>query len=140
MLLLANFKHIGGQVFAERSGEDEAFEVLRPFIQQVPQEIMWEVCREYVQQVLGRPKNSAPGPDGIKFKAWTLLGDEAVDIFYEVAQALLNGVEPPSWFNGSFMVFLAKGKDSSDTTFTSRTPSCTRPLTLADSAQKITSC
>ena len=120
-----------------RDGDAVAFEELRPHIQQAPREILWDIRREDVQEVLGHPKNSAPGPDGLKYKAWAALGEEAIDIFFEVAQSLLGGAEPPAWFNDSFMVFLAKGKESSDSCFTARTPSCTRPLTLADSAQKV---
>ena len=51
--------------------------------------------------------------------------------------AMLSGVLPPSGFNESLMIFLAKGDDPMHSTITTRTPSHTRPLNLSNTDQQI---
>ena len=122
-----------GDVFARKDGDTIAFENLRPFIQEVPNGIVWDISLDEVTFAMGRCMNSAPGPDGIKHQAWSLVGDVAAAAIHDVCQAVLQGMPPPPWFNLSNMAFLAKGKEDDDHHFTARTPSCTRPFSLADS-------
>ena len=45
----------------------------------------WSVDKEHIKQAITIAKESAPGPDGIPYRAWKKLGDLAVDVLHDVA-------------------------------------------------------
>jgi len=73
-----------------------------------------QVRRKHVAIAVKRSNNSSPGPDGIPYSAWRLLGDDAIDILYEALQAM-SLEDGPFWmrrrykdFNASLLLFLPK--------------------------------
>ena len=87
--------------------------------------------------LLQRLRDSAPGPDGLPYSIWKHTASTLAEFLWAALQALLAGAPPPPGFNSSILVFLAKGPDPTNSTTTTRTPSCTRPLNLSNSDQKI---
>ena len=51
-------------------------------------EVAWRVRRKDIEQAIRHSGNSAPGPDGIPFKAWRALGPLGVSILHDVAAGL----------------------------------------------------
>ena len=129
-------RHWGGQ-FTARPGNPETFEQFSNFVQPVPEGITWRATKEQLKAMLPKLRRSAPGPDGIPYAAWQVLGDAGLDLLWRLYEAVLDGASAPSWFNASVMAFLAKGDEDGDDDMVTRTPATTRPLSLADTCQKI---
>ncbi len=54
----------------------------------------WTICRRDVARAVRMAGNSAPGPDGIPYKAWQALGGTGLDTFWAAIQDIqLEGVE-----------------------------------------------
>ena len=63
----------------------------RPALSTAPES--WKVQREDIREAVKLSSNTMPGPDGIPYKAWRVLGELGVDILHGAAAAL----EGPSW-------------------------------------------
>ena len=50
--------------------------------------------RSHVKQALDRSNDSAPGPDGVPYKAWRLLGADSEDVLYEALTLMTTGGGP----------------------------------------------
>ena len=61
----------------------------------------WRIRREDIQKAIHHSGNSAPGPDGIPFKAWRRLGPLAVTILMDVVQ-LLQRPDPDEWLQQAY--------------------------------------
>ena len=63
---------------------------------------------DLVTDIINRPNNSAPGPDGIPFAAWRAVADIAAPILLNVSDAIADGRVPPDGFNHGLLYRLPK--------------------------------
>ena len=111
---------------------------------------LWAPTRDDVRSAVEASPNSAPGPDGLPFLAWRVLGPLAVDVLHGALQQLasdpgspelaefLAGPSAPLAFNSSIMVLLPKapwGVDEQAGEFFD--PGDTRPLNIVNSDNRI---
>ena len=107
----------------------------------------WKIRRKDISRSIKMSGNSAPGPDGIPFLAWRVLGPVAIDLLWDVAR-LLEGQDAstklqaayydekkarPHNFNLSTLVCLPKapaGSDGDSGDFYD--PEGTRPLSVVN--------
>jgi hypothetical protein len=97
----------------------------------------WNLSFVEFDGVLKYMSDSAPGPDGIPYSAWAKSSKSVRSWLHEAYTRWIEGAVLPEGFNHSFMVFLAKGEEDGDAVGISRTPACTRPLTLSNTRAKI---
>jgi hypothetical protein len=95
--------------------------------------------RTIVRQVIQECANSAAGPDAVPFEAYKKGGGTVVDLFLEVAEALLDKKdEPGENFNRAFMVCVPKapeGNLADNSPYFS--PGGTRPISVVDASNRI---
>ena len=95
--------------------------------------------KEVVKKVIAESGSSAPGPDAVPFEVYRSLGEVAVDLFWEAANGMLDGVVSPDGdFNLALMVCVPKSADGvlEDST-PYFTPGGTRPLSIVDASNRI---
>jgi len=92
--------------------EDKSARIAEDATQQLMRFVVF--ARSHVKQALDRSNDSAPGPDGVPYKAWRLLGADSVDVLYE-ALTLMSTEDGPFLmkrnypeFNSSLLHFLPK--------------------------------
>ena len=101
----------------------------------------WLVDKEHIKQAIAIAKESAPGPDGIPYKAWKKLGDTAVEVLHDVAIFMKRSDSVqflPKDFNQVFLCCLPKkvsGKCSVHGDFYD--PQNTRPLSLVNTDNRL---
>jgi hypothetical protein len=125
-----------GPIFQERKIQAEAALQVMPFIPVVPEGIAWELDRIEFGELVARPRDGAPGPDGIPYSAWRCAGDPLLDVLFNAYEAFLQGTPLPEGFNNSLMVFIPKGEEESDRGTVARVPGSTRPISLSNTASK----
>jgi hypothetical protein len=86
----------------------------------------------YLQTV----RNSAPGIDGIPYRAWLVAGPPAHLLLHQVSAWLCSGLDMLIGFNDTLQIFAAKGTEERDDIEVIREPSSTRPLGLKNSDVK----
>ena len=111
------------------------------------QEGTWRVRRKDVETATRHSGNSAPGPDGIPFRAWRALGPLGITILYDVAMCLetddaqnhlrnaFHDTDPAldHQYNHSLLVCLPKKSTSTTEDGTKAyTPNNTRPLSIVN--------
>jgi endonuclease/exonuclease/phosphatase family metal-dependent hydrolase len=123
-------------VFRERNvqGED-AFTVMQ-HTPAIPGDIEWKLDRMQFGELVARPRDGAPGPDGLPYAAWRMAGAGLIDVLYEAYEAFLKGSPLPPGFNDCLMVFIPKGDEAGDRGTVARTPAATRPISLSNTASK----
>ena len=102
----------------------------------VPPDLTWRLDRVQFGELVARPRDGAPGPDGLPYAAWRLAGVGLVDVLFNAYVAFLDGQPLPEGFNNCLLVFIPKGDDIHDKNIVARTPALTRPISLSDSASK----
>ncbi len=106
------------------------------FTPRVPEGIQWAIDREAFRELVARPREGAPGPDGIPYSAWRLAGTVFMDILFEAYEAFMLGQALPEDFNECLMVFIPKGDEPGDRGTVARSPGMTRPISLSNTASK----
>ena len=95
--------------------------------------------KDIVRKVIAESGSSAPGPDSVPFEVYRSLGEVAVELFWEAANAMLDGVAIPDGdFKLALMVCIPKSADGAledNTPFFS--PSGTRPISIVDASNRI---
>lgn len=81
--------------FAESPMCPVAARRLAPFVRPIPDGISWHATVQDMQAVMERARDSAPGPDGIRYCAYAVVSDVAAPILHRVYEALLMGAAPP---------------------------------------------
>ena len=84
---------------------------------------------EFITEIINRPNDSAPGPDGIPFAVWRAAPDLAAPILLRVFDAIAKGHTPPEGFNHGLLYLLPK-KDTG-------LISDTRPLSVTNTDNRI---
>ncbi len=125
-----------GPVFAAKDIEAEAALQIMPFTQIVPNGLNWILDREGLHEIMAKPRDSAPGPDGIPFGAWRAAGPAFYDIMYSAFSSFLSGACLPEGFNECNLAFIPKGDDPHDALLVARTPATTRPISLSNTDNK----
>lgn len=92
---------------------------------------------EVVERVLARATDSAPGPDGLRYRAWRAAGAEASGALHALLWAFMAGEPVPEDFAEALMIFLPKGEVEEDCVAVGRKASVTRPLGLMNSDAKV---
>ena len=92
-----------------------------------------------VTEVINELGDSAAGPDAIPFEVYKQMGEMGVDLFWEVANAMLDGLELPGEdFNLALMVCIPKCADGLlEDNMPYYAPGGTRPISIVDSANRI---
>ena len=92
-----------------------------------------------VRQVIKDCGNSSPGPDAIPFEVYKALGEEAVELFWEAAMAMIDGAGCPGEdFNKALMVCIPKAADGATEDSTPYySPGGTRPISIVDASNRI---
>ena len=84
-----------------------------------------------IAKVIRRTNNSAPGPDGIPFRAWKAVGELASLVLAKVLQALAQGIQPPKGFNHGLLFLIPKDGTLEVTDY--------RPISVPNSVNRIIS-
>jgi hypothetical protein len=124
-----------GLVFAAKSIEADAALAIMQFTQVVPPGLSWAIDREGFHEVMAKPRDSAPGPDGIPFGAWRAAGPAFYDIMFSAFSSFMSGALLPDGFNECNLAFIPKGDDPHDA-LVARTPATTRPISLSNTDNK----
>jgi hypothetical protein len=123
-------------VFKEKKIDPrEALKVM-PFTPKAPPDIEWKLDKTQFREIISRPREGAPGPDGIPYTAWRLAGTDLTDILYEAYAAFMSGEVLPADFNECLLVFIPKGDEAGDHGTVARAPGLTRPISLSNTASK----
>ena len=70
-----------------------------------------DITREEVKRALGKMKNGkAAGPDSIPVEAWKALGEEGVDILWDLFSKVFRHEKMPDNWRNSFLIPIYKGK------------------------------
>ena len=95
--------------------------------------------RDIVKEAIGEFGSSAPGPDSVPFEVYKAMGETAVELFLETANAMLDGlVSPGDDFNLALMVCIPKCADGvSGDGQAYFEPSSTRPISVVDASNRI---
>jgi hypothetical protein len=125
-----------GPVFAAKSIEAEAALPIMQFTQVVPPGLSWAIDREGFHEVMAKPRDSAPGPDGIPFGAWRAAGPAFYDIMFAAFSSFMSGACLPEGFNECNLAFIPQGDDPNDSLLVARTPATTRPISLSNTDNK----
>jgi exonuclease III len=123
-------------VFAEKVIAAEAAILLMPFIQKVPPGLSWAIDRSGFYELMAKPRDSAPGPDGIPYGAWRAAGTILYDVMFEAFVAFTSGSPLPPQFNDCNLAFIPKGDNPEDFHLVARSPSTTRPISLSNTDSK----
>ena len=125
-----------GPIFAAKAIEAEAALAIMQFTQAVPEGLCWSTDRVGFHELMAKPRDSAPGPDGIPFSAWRAAGIELYDVMFDAFDAFINGETLPPTFNTCNLAFIPKGEDPNDDILVARAPSSTRPISLSNTDNK----
>jgi hypothetical protein len=125
-----------GPVFAAKAIEAEAALEIMPYIQVIPGGLSWTTDRASFHEIMAKPRDSAPGPDGIPFAAWRAAGLELYDVMFNAFDSFLGGDSLPHAFNTCNLAFIPKGEDLNDDIIVARAPSMTRPISLSNTDNK----
>ena len=106
-------KHVG-PVFRERQILAEDALLVMPYIPAAPANIEWRLDRIQFRELVARPRDGAPGPDGLPYGAWRLAGLEFMDVLFEAYDAFMDGEDLPEGFNDCLVVFIPKGDEPGD--------------------------
>ena len=123
-------------VFRERQIQAEAALQVMPFTQTVPDNIEWKLDRYQFRELVCRPRDGAPGPDGIPYGAWRRAGLPIMDVLFDAYAAFLGGEALPEGFNNCLLVFIPKGEEIGDRGTVARSPGLTRPISLSNTSSK----
>jgi hypothetical protein len=95
--------------------------------------------RRIVRDVIANCGSSAPGPDAVPFEIYRAMGEDAVELFCEMANAMLDGTaEPDDDFNVALMVCIPKAADGFlDDSTPYFKPGGTRPISIVDASNRI---
>lgn len=95
--------------------------------------------RDVVRKVIQTSRSSAPGPDAIPFEVYRAVGEDAVELFWDIANRMLDGTATPDDdFNLALMVCLPKAVDGTlDDNSPYFSAGGTRPLSIVDAANRI---
>ena len=99
--------------------------------------VRWEATLIELEALLPRLRDSAPGPDGVPYSAWSATSSTTIHYLWQAYKALLAGDTPPVEFLASLMVFLPTGAEDSDNEEIERSADATRPLNLSNTDAKI---
>ena len=123
-------------VFLERQIDPAAALKVMPFTPKVPPGIVWRIDKAQFRELVARPREGAPGPDGIPYAAWRLAGTDLMDVLYDAFVSFMNGDPLPADFNECLLVFIPKGDEPGDRGTVARSPGMTRPISLSNTASK----
>jgi hypothetical protein len=94
--------------------------------------------RELIRKVIQNAHPSACGPDAIPFEVFKRSLSISVELFYDVANAMLDGDKPGDDFNLAYMICIPKAPDGKLEDGTSCYAAAgTRPLSIVDAANRI---
>ena len=95
--------------------------------------------RKLVEEAIKNAALSSPGPDGIPFEVYKLMGPIAVELFLEIANSMLDQSDVPREdFNLAYMVCISKGDDGmTEDAVPYCSASGTRPISIVDAANRI---
>ena len=128
------------EVFDEKILSLAAWATLLPFIKK------FEVCewlaeREALDAFLapgGRSRvDSGPGPDGIPYSVYGLLGGRGLDLMYSAYLDLLDYRQVPDGFCDALLALLPKGEKENDAQGAARSARDIRPLSLGNTDAKM---
>ena len=92
-----------------------------------------------IRPYLTNVRDSAPGIDGLPYRAWLQAGPSAWTLLHEVAAWHCSGLLMPCDFNEALFIFVPKGTEDDDETGIIRSPSATRSLGFKNTDVKCTS-
>jgi hypothetical protein len=132
-LLVAHWK----SVFSERPCCPVAQATLLEHCVQGPFTATWLLEKDDFLQILQRARDSAPGPDGLPYSAWSNAPTHILDELYTMYTDLLSGVELPADFNRCFLACIPKGDAVGDHIGIARKPDSTRPIAMSNAVAKL---
>jgi len=138
------------QVFCQREVDVELMDRwLREDVEHLPEDFSSHlphspVPAETFLEAIRCTKNSAPGRDGIPFKAWRLISELAAEVFHKAYSEMTSPEGPDKmreeWanFNECLMVFLPKKPTATlPGGLETFSPGCFRPLAIANTDNRI---
>ena len=125
------------KVFREQPCSREAQRTLLAHAVPCPPDIQWNIDRGEFWEIALRARDSAPGPDGLPYSAWSQADPRALNTIFDAYSELVDGRPLPEGFNRSLMVLIPKGELDGDHLAIARLPGATRPITLSNSVAKL---
>jgi endonuclease/exonuclease/phosphatase family metal-dependent hydrolase len=124
-------------VFREKPCSHEAQQTLLAYVVPCPTDVEWNIDRGQFIDIALRARDSAPGPDGLPYSAWSNADPRTLNLIFDAYSELVAGRPLPEGFNRSLMVLIPKGELDGDHLAIARAPEATRPITLSNSIAKI---
>eukprot|EP00959_Pyramimonas_sp_CCMP1952_P240441 5024835-Pyramimonas_sp.AAC.1 len=91
---------------------------------------------EELQAAAKLASDSAPGPDGLPFRAW-VRSDGSIEILHALLHSVAHGGPIPHDLNCALTAMLPKGNEPMGNYECPRSPDCLRPLAMKSSDIKI---
>ena len=82
-------------------------------------------------------RRSAPGPDGVSYRAWKACGREAHDVLYDCYLKVMRSGAAPAWFDSARMVLIPKTGEEECCQSVAAEPGGLRPLSLSNCGHKL---
>lgn len=95
------------------------------------------VTLEVIKGVMRMACGSAPGPDGLRYRAWRAAGTFAAKTVHELLGDFMTGMPIPPDLAEAMMVFLPKREIAGECAAVGRKASVIRPLALMNTDAKI---
>jgi hypothetical protein len=124
-------------VFAEKPCCPTAQATLLEHCVLAPTVKTWVLEKEDFLHILHRARDSAPGPDGLPYSAWSGASRHVQDDLYTMYTDIMNGSELPPGFNRCFLACIPKGDAPGDHIGVARTPDSTRPIAMSNAVAKL---
>ena len=115
------------KIFNNSGGSDAAADALGSFVQQCPDGLE-PISREEFCKIREINRGSAPGPDGVSYRAWKACGREAHDVLYDCYLKIMRSGTAPAWCNSARMVFIPKADEEECCESVATEPGDLRPL------------
>ena len=83
-----------GQVFDVQDGDPEAYLQLADYVQEAKNLGHWQCSLLDVEEMLPRLRATAPGPDGVRYLAYSVTAATSAPMLHDVYQAIIGGIPP----------------------------------------------
>eukprot|EP00973_Karenia_brevis_P094633 12423413-Karenia_brevis.AAC.1 len=117
-----------------KNGQDP---FLQNYTKKPPVDVCWVISQSGSCEIVNNLVESAPGPDGIRYSAWSKDPYRVKQILYVAYRSWIAGHALPEDFNYAFLCLLAKEHHVADADRVLRPADNTRPLSRSNSDENI---
>jgi hypothetical protein len=125
------------KVFEPKSCDSASFDEFVEGYHSTFPSIAWELDAEYLDELLNKPRKSAPSPDGIPFSAYSSAKHISKKVLWMCALDIRRGGSPPPDFNFASLTLLAKKPSHEVDGVKWYLPKSTRPISVVNTDNRI---